>query len=563
MKRRICARGPGGHSLRTGLGRGHTDGTALRICPRGDRPYRHLLEAYTRVAAEVLEEQRGDAVSAQISEGAFADELKSGESIGLGGFGTVGRAAEAAAVSAPAYRFRQGGKISTGAPGRGCRWSSSRRWCARSSLPPCCFFRPYAGSIGPDLDRGQAPRCRHDLLGGSDHLESRWMDRPAKTSSASTRPPSSTPRCRATRRRGLAPTSGARAQQRHNGNLSAGIIVSADGESPILRSGLLGRGERCREISVPLGADAPDGWQGPHRPAVGRRGGAGCCAATAHGADGARRVQRTEDMLVRGTGTLTLGGAPSAVAREGAEVTVQVGLATCSASAMTSSKQSGAIRGSAAIVLGASPLQGRHPREVVGPPGHRGGRKLDAARGRRPAVGRVIDVAVAGHRQAQTQDDRRSQGADTLLALAPGGAQAQVRAAPKPPIWKTSCERCARTKQVEFDIMFGEGVSKVGELIDLGVKAGIVESPVIGSRTTASALDRAARTRRASCATTRRLPTRSKLRSGRIPASWPRRSWRTPRLRQTISTKARRNTSAQPVPRRLSAVDRRPVDNLP
>ena len=30
-------------------------------------------------------------------------------------------------------------------------------------------------------------------------------------------------------------------------------------------------------------------------------------------------------------------------------------------------------------------------------------------------------------------------------------------------------------RQVEFDIMFGEGVSKVGELIDLGVKAGIVE----------------------------------------------------------------------------------------
>ena len=30
-------------------------------------------------------------------------------------------------------------------------------------------------------------------------------------------------------------------------------------------------------------------------------------------------------------------------------------------------------------------------------------------------------------------------------------------------------------KQVEFDIMFGEGISKVGELVDLGVKAGIVE----------------------------------------------------------------------------------------
>ena len=30
-------------------------------------------------------------------------------------------------------------------------------------------------------------------------------------------------------------------------------------------------------------------------------------------------------------------------------------------------------------------------------------------------------------------------------------------------------------KQVEFDIMYGEGISKVGELIDLGVKAGLVE----------------------------------------------------------------------------------------
>jgi recombination protein RecA len=30
-------------------------------------------------------------------------------------------------------------------------------------------------------------------------------------------------------------------------------------------------------------------------------------------------------------------------------------------------------------------------------------------------------------------------------------------------------------RQVEFDIMYGEGISKVGELVDLGVKAGIVE----------------------------------------------------------------------------------------
>jgi recombination protein RecA len=30
-------------------------------------------------------------------------------------------------------------------------------------------------------------------------------------------------------------------------------------------------------------------------------------------------------------------------------------------------------------------------------------------------------------------------------------------------------------RQVEFDIMYGEGISKTGELIDLGVKAEVVE----------------------------------------------------------------------------------------
>ncbi|HET7335999.1 MAG TPA: DNA recombination/repair protein RecA, partial [Rhizomicrobium sp.] len=30
-------------------------------------------------------------------------------------------------------------------------------------------------------------------------------------------------------------------------------------------------------------------------------------------------------------------------------------------------------------------------------------------------------------------------------------------------------------RQVEFDIMYGKGISKVGELVDLGVKAGVVE----------------------------------------------------------------------------------------
>jgi recombination protein RecA len=30
-------------------------------------------------------------------------------------------------------------------------------------------------------------------------------------------------------------------------------------------------------------------------------------------------------------------------------------------------------------------------------------------------------------------------------------------------------------KQVEFDIMYGKGISKTGEILDLGVKAGVVE----------------------------------------------------------------------------------------
>jgi recombination protein RecA len=30
-------------------------------------------------------------------------------------------------------------------------------------------------------------------------------------------------------------------------------------------------------------------------------------------------------------------------------------------------------------------------------------------------------------------------------------------------------------RQVEFDIMYGAGISKIGEILDLGVKAGLVE----------------------------------------------------------------------------------------
>jgi recombination protein RecA len=30
-------------------------------------------------------------------------------------------------------------------------------------------------------------------------------------------------------------------------------------------------------------------------------------------------------------------------------------------------------------------------------------------------------------------------------------------------------------REVEFDIMYGEGISKLGEIIDLGVKGGVIE----------------------------------------------------------------------------------------
>jgi recombination protein RecA len=53
-------------------------------------------------------------------------------------------------------------------------------------------------------------------------------------------------------------------------------------------------------------------------------------------------------------------------------------------------------------------------------------------------------------------------------------------------------------KQVEFDIMYGEGVSKTGELVDLGVKAGVVEKSGSWFSFDSSASGRAARTRKPS-----------------------------------------------------------------
>ena len=54
---------------------------------------------------------------------------------------------------------------------------------------------------------------------------------------------------------------------------------------------------------------------------------------------------------------------------------------------------------------------------------------------------------------------------------------------------------------VEFDIMYGEGISKLGELIDLGARPVSSKNPAPGSPMTANASARAAKTPSNSCAT--------------------------------------------------------------
>ena len=72
-------------------------------------------------------------------------------------------------------------------------------------------------------------------------------------------------------------------------------------------------------------------------------------------------------------------------------------------------------------------------------------------------------------------------------------------------------------KQAEFDIIYGQGISREGSLIDVGVEQGSSASPAPGTPTTASSSVRARRTCATSCATTPTSPTRSRRRSRR---SW-------------------------------------------
>jgi recombination protein RecA len=68
-------------------------------------------------------------------------------------------------------------------------------------------------------------------------------------------------------------------------------------------------------------------------------------------------------------------------------------------------------------------------------------------------------------------------------------------------------------KQVEFDIMYGEGISKIGEILDLGVKAGVVEKSGAWFSYDRCASGRGVKTPRPSCANTPKWPTSWRPRS--------------------------------------------------
>ena len=79
-------------------------------------------------------------------------------------------------------------------------------------------------------------------------------------------------------------------------------------------------------------------------------------------------------------------------------------------------------------------------------------------------------------------------------------------------------------KQVEFDIMYGQGISKVGELLDLGVKAGIVEKSGSWTSMKVRGLAKAANRPKPISTPTRTWRARSRRRYGPMRACSARRS---------------------------------------
>ena len=115
-------------------------------------------------------------------------------------------------------------------------------------------------------------------------------------------------------------------------------------------------------------------------------------------------------------------------------------------------------------------------------------------------------------------------------------------------------------KQVEFDIMYGEGISKIGELIDLGVKAGVVEKSGAWFSYDSSGSARAARTPRHYPARTN-PEMAARDRDGdprRTPASSPTASSKTP-VRPDDETPPRPEAAASGAAGRVSRTNGAPA----
>lgn len=289
----------------------------------GENVLTRLLEAYKRVAAEVLEEQRGHAVSAQISEGAFADEQKIGESFGMGGLGTIGRGAGAAGGGLYGSKAGSVHGRSAGAP------MVDLAQLVREKFPPTLLFLP---SLVLDPSGQTALEVKLPDAVTTYLVEAIVWSQDGWTWSANTKlrvdkqtvVDAPVPHYATAGDSLLLPV---RVRNSSQEELRAGIIVAAEGEAPIRRSGLVVAANDAAELSVPLLLTQPR----EGKVLIGLESAAGVPLDAVRRPltvlAAARRVRQAQDMLVRGTGELTMEVPPAAVSREGAEVTVQVGLA--------------------------------------------------------------------------------------------------------------------------------------------------------------------------------------------------------------------------------------------
>ena len=291
----------------------------------GETVLTHLLESYSRIAAEVQEEQRGEAVSAQVSEGAFSDDLKNiGDAYGSAGFGLVGHGRGGGGGSGSTY-----GSSAGSVHGRSGGAISGLAQLVREKFPPTLLFVPsmMLDPSGQTTLAVKLPDAVTTYL-----VETIVWSEDGWTWSASTRirvekevvVDAPVPRYATAGDRLLLPV-----RVRNSGSevLDAKIVVSAEGDSPLARSGLAVAAHDAAELSVPLLLTRPqDG-----KILIGLESAAGVPLDAVRRPltvlAQARRVRRTEDLLVRGTGTLTLEVPQAAVPREGAEVIVQLGLA--------------------------------------------------------------------------------------------------------------------------------------------------------------------------------------------------------------------------------------------